>query len=161
VPEKISVKKLIDKVSQTARPTMEAKNIRYEAIVPEDFEVEVDVSLFLQALNNLIGNAIKFTPENGHIKITVKRENGKVQFLISDSGIGMSDKTQKSVFSGVPIDSTLGTSGEKGSGLGLDIVKKIVDAHGFNIDVHSEEKKGTTFNISLIKQTNTNEKNYD
>ncbi len=160
-PEKIFVKKLIDNVSQTARLRLMAKNIQYEALVPEDFEIEIDVSLFMQALNNLIGNAIKFTPENGHIKITVKRENGKVQLLISDSGIGMSEKIQKSVFSGVPNDSTLGTSGEKGSGLGLDIVKKIVDAHGFNIDVHSEEKKGTTFNISFINKSNTNEKNYN
>ena len=147
--EKISVKKLIDNVSQIARHKMEAKNIRYEASVPEDFEVEVDVSLFLQALNNLIGNAIKFTPENGLIKTSVRRENGKIQFLVSDNGIGMSEKTQKSIFTGVPNDSTLGTSGEKGSGLGLDIVKKIVDAHGFSIEVYSEEKKGTTFIISL------------
>lgn len=157
VPEKISVKKIIDKVSQTARAKMETKNIRYEAIVPEDFEVKVDVSLFLQALNNLIGNAIKFTPENGHIKTSVKREDDEVQFIVSDSGIGMSEETQKSIFTGVPNDSTLGTSGEKGSGLGLDIVKKIMDAHGFNIDVHSEEKKGTTFTItiSFINQSNT------
>jgi len=148
-PEKISVKKLIDTVSQTSKPKIEAKNIRYKANVPEDFEIEVDVPLFLQALNNLIGNAIKFTPENGQISTAVKRENGKIQFLVSDTGVGMPEKAQKSVFAGVPNESTMGTSGEKGSGLGLDIVKKIVDAHGFSIFVQSKEGKGTTFTILL------------
>ncbi len=148
-PEKMSVKKFIDNVSQTAKAKLEAKKIQYEVIISEDFEIEVDVSLFLQAFNNLMGNAIKFTPENGQIKIEVKNENDKTLFFISDSGVGMSEKIQKSIFAGVPNKSTLGTSGEKGSGLGLDIVKKIIDAHGFTIKVQSEEGKGTTFIISL------------
>jgi signal transduction histidine kinase len=148
-PEKISIKKLINSVSQTALSKIEAKSIQYISDVPEDFEIEVDVSLFTQALNNLIGNAIKFTPENGTIKTGARRGEGKPQFFVSDSGVGMSEKTQKSIFAGVPNESTLGTAGEKGSGLGLDIVMKIIDAHGFTIEVQSEEGKGTTFIISL------------
>ncbi len=147
--EKISVKKLIDSVSQTASSKIEAKNIQYTSDVPEDFEIEVDVSLFTQALNNLIGNAIKFTPENGTIKTGVHHEEGKTQFFVADSGVGMPEKVKNSIFAGVPNESTLGTSGEKGSGLGLDIVKKIMDAHGFTIEVQSEQGKGTTFTITL------------
>ncbi len=148
--EKTTIRKLIDSVSQTAKPKIEAKNIRFLSLVPEDFEIEVDVSLFTQALNNLIGNAIKFTPETGQIEIKAKQENGKAQVVVSDTGVGMPPKVQQSVFSGVPNESTLGTSGEKGSGLGLDIVKKIMDAHGFNIAVQSEVGKGTMFIINLI-----------
>ncbi len=145
---------MIDSISQTAKPKLQAKSIQYEAVVSKDFEIEVDVSLFMQALNNLLGNAIKFTPENGQIKMIVKQKNDSIQFIVSDSGVGMSEKTKNSVFSGVPNDSTIGTAGEKGSGLGLDIVKKIIEAHGFNIEVQSEEGKGTSI-IITINQFNT------
>ena len=153
--EKISAKKLIESISQTAQAKVKAKNIRYEALVAEDFEIEVDVSLFMQALNNLIGNAIKFTPENGHIILEAIQKKQQVRFVVSDSGVGIPEKIQKSLFSGVPNESSLGTSGEKGSGLGLDIVKKIIDAHGATIEVQSEKNNGTTFIISLSSQPNT------
>ncbi len=147
--EKIKVRKLVDSAIQTAQPKTEAKNIRLtSSVIPEDLETEVDVSLFLQVFNNLIGNAVKFTPEGGTISLDVKKENGKIRYYVSDTGVGMPEKIKKSIFSGVPGESTLGTSGEKGSGLGLDIVKKIVDAHGFSIEVQSEEGKGTTFIIT-------------
>ena len=151
--EKISVKKLIDRAVQTAKNKMEAKNIRYEAVVPEDFDSEVDVSLFSQALNNLLGNAVKFTPENGEIKAGAIREKDTIRFFVSDTGVGMSEAIQKSVFAGVPNESTLGTSGEKGSGLGLDIVRKIVEAHGFTIGVQSQPGKGTVFTITVPKES--------
>jgi signal transduction histidine kinase len=147
--ETISVKKLIHTALQTAKNKMEAKNIRYKAVVPEDFELEVDVPLFSQVLNNLLGNAVKFTPEGGEIKAGVKRENGIIRFFVSDTGVGMPEAVQKSIFAGVPNESTLGTSGEKGSGLGLDIVRKIVEAHGFSIAVASEVGKGSTFTITV------------
>jgi len=147
--EKIKVKKLVDSAVQTAQPKTEAKQIDLtSSVTPEDLETEVDVSLFLQVFNNLIGNAVKFTPEGGKITLHVKKEKGKIRYAVSDTGVGMPEKIKKSIFSGVPGESTLGTSGEKGSGLGLDIVKKIVDAHGFSIEVQSEQGKGTTFIIT-------------
>ncbi len=146
--EKISVRKLLESVSNTARNKVETKHIRFSTEVLEDIEVEVDVSLFLQALNNLVGNAIKFTPEYGKITVGVKSDGKKILFFVSDTGVGMPEAVQKSVFAGRPNESTLGTSGEKGSGLGLDIVKKIVQAHGFSIAVKSELGKGTTFEIT-------------
>ena len=150
--EIISAEKLIHSALQTAKNKMEAKAIHYEAVVPEDFELEVDVSLFSQVLNNLLGNAVKFTPEGGTIKAGAKCENGVIRFFVSDTGVGMPEAMQKSVFAGVPNESTLGTSGEKGSGLGLDIVRKIVEAHGFAIAVESELGKGTTFIITAPKE---------
>ncbi len=146
--EKVQVSKLFESVAQTARNKLEAKQIRFSVLLPEDFEIDVDVSLFLQALNNLVGNAIKFTPEKGVIRLGAERKNGKIRFFVSDTGVGMPAKVQESVFAGVPNASTLGTSGEKGSGLGLDIVKKIVQAHGFSISVKSELGKGSTFEIT-------------
>ena len=151
--EKVSVKKLIDSALQTAKNKMEAKQIRYRAVVPEDFELELDVSLFSQVLNNLLGNAVKFTPENGEIKAGAVREKGVVRFFVSDTGVGMPEAVQKSVFAGVPNESTLGTSGEKGSGLGLDIVRKIVEAHGFAIAVQSEPGKRTVFTITVPEES--------
>ena len=151
--EKYSVKKLMENALQTAKSKMEAKKIRAEAVVPEDFEMEMDVSLFSQVFNNLLGNAVKFTPEGGKITAGVVRENDAVRFFVSDTGVGMPEKVQKSIFAGVPNESTLGTAGEKGSGLGLDIVRKIVEAHGFNISVKSEPGRGTTFTITAPKES--------
>jgi signal transduction histidine kinase len=149
--EKISVRKLINDALRTSKTKMEAKNIRYTTVVPEDFEMELDVSLFLQVLNNLLGNAVKFTPQNGEITIGVTREQDTVKFFVSDTGVGMPIAMQKSVFAGVPNESTLGTDGEKGSGLGLDIIRKIVEAHGFTIAVESKVGKGTTFTITATQ----------
>ncbi len=151
--EKYSVKKLIENALQTAKSKMDAKKIRSEAVVPEDFEMEMDVSLFSQVFNNLLGNAVKFTPEGGKITVGVVRENDAVRFFVSDTGVGMPEKMQKSIFAGVPNESTLGTAGEKGSGLGLDIVRKIVEAHGFTIAVKSKQGEGTTFTITAPIET--------
>ena len=109
----------------------------------------VDETLFSQVLNNLIGNAIKFTPENGVIKLYAEQSGNNVLLNIEDSGVGIPDNKINSLFSGFNSDSTQGTKGEKGSGLGLGIVKKILDAHDFKIEIKSTLNIGTKFIISI------------
>lgn len=148
VKEKVSLEKIIKTAQRTAEKKLKSKNISFSTNLKKDIEIEVDMTLFLQVLNNLLANAIKFTPENGSISINVT-EGTDLQIAIVDSGVGMPKKVSENIFSGFARNSSLGTDGEKGTGLGLGIVKKIIDAHGFTIKVKSEEGMGSEFIISI------------
>ncbi len=134
---------------RVAEAKMETKNIKFELDVEEGLKVEVDETLFSQILNNLIGNAVKFTPENGTISISAKAQKEGIILKVSDTGVGMPEKVQTQIFAGFSRDSTMGTSGEKGTGLGLGIVKKIVDAHNCSIWVESTPGQGSDFIIQI------------
>lgn len=148
VKEEVSLEKIIKTVHRTSENKLKAKNISFSTNLKNDIKIDVDMTLFLQVLNNLVSNAIKFTPENGSISIDVN--NGKnMQIAVVDSGVGMPKEASENIFSGFARNSTMGTGGEKGTGLGLGIVKKIVDAHGFTIHVESEPGKGSKFILGL------------
>lgn len=111
--------------------------------------IEADETLLGQALNNLVGNSVKFTPEGGSISIEFYADKLNKYIQVKDTGLGMDKETCNRLFSGFTRKSTMGTFGEKGTGLGLGIVKKIVDAHDFQIEVQSEQGKGTNFIIKM------------
>jgi signal transduction histidine kinase len=112
-----------------------------------------DETLLGQALNNLVGNAVKFTPEGGVITLGSILNKDSYDIFVSDTGVGMPESVSRKLFEGFTRKSTMGTYGEKGTGLGLGIVKKILEAHNFSIRVESEEGKGTKFIISVpLKQ---------
>jgi len=125
------------------------KNIELKAIVKDDLFVLADESLFSQVLTNLVNNAIKFTPVGGEVFMQAKQDGKQVALSVRDTGIGIRQELQKNIFSGYVKDHADGTKGEKGSGLGLGIVKRILDAHGFEIELVSEPGKGTEFIIRI------------
>lgn len=149
VKNKVNLQKLIEAAGRTANQKMQAKNITFSTNLTKSLTVNVDSTLFLQVLNNLLANAIKFTPENGNISIDVKQVKDKLEIAVVDSGVGMSVDISKNIFKGFARNSTIGTGGEKGTGLGLGIVKKIIDAHGFKIKVESKINEGSQFIISI------------
>lgn len=114
-----------------------------------NFELKADETLLSQAINNLVGNAVKFTPEGGTITIGSQINGSDYEIYVSDTGIGMPAEVSNKLFEGFNRRSTLGTYGEKGTGLGLGIVKKILEAHRFNIRVESEIGQGSNFIISI------------
>ena len=154
VKEKESLKKIIETAERTSSTKFKTKNIQFSTNLEKDILIEVDNTLFLQVLNNLVSNAVKFTPENGSISINVSALNNCIEIAVIDSGVGMTKDISENIFSGFARKSSLGTKGEKGTGLGLGIVKKIIDAHGFNIRVESEVGKGSSFIISIPLQNN-------
>lgn len=149
VKENISLKTIIEKVERTFKGKFKSKNIKFSTNLADDITLNVDQTLFLQVLNNLVSNAVKFTPDNGSIKINVLDNNDSVDLIVSDSGVGMSPTVCENIFSEFTRNSTMGTDGEKGTGLGLGIVKKIIDTHGFKIRVESEIGKGSEFIITI------------
>lgn len=146
-----SLLKIIQTSERTSESKLKSKNITFQTNITgkNDFKIKVDLTLFLQVLNNLVSNAVKFTPENGTITINAIRKENRTTLTISDTGVGIPKTISEKIFEGFARNSTHGTSGEKGTGLGLGIVKKIIDAHGFTIDVNSEEGKGSDFIINI------------
>ncbi|MBG0783198.1 MAG: HAMP domain-containing histidine kinase [Bacteroidales bacterium] len=114
-----------------------------------NFDLVADETLLGQALNNLVGNAVKFTPEGGTITIGSRINKDFYEIFVRDTGIGMPESVSRKLFEGFTRKSTMGTFGEKGTGLGLGIVRKILEAHHFDIRVESEEGWGSSFIISI------------
>jgi signal transduction histidine kinase len=134
---------LIDKTLSELEPIIKAKNITTEVSRAQDIpQVRIDTERILQALRNLIGNAIKFSPKRGTIKIQTVRKQTTVEVSVSDSGPGIPSEELHSIFDKFQ-------SPKMGTGLGLAIVKNIIQSHGGKIWAESTPGKGSTFIFSL------------
>lgn len=124
------------------------KDITIELDTLDSITINADEVYLSQVISNLVNNAIKFTPNGGVIKLISGEHDGVAVLKVRDSGIGMpADMTVDTVFSQSINKSRKGTDGEKGTGIGLTICKKIIDAHNFRIDFNSELNKYTEFSI--------------
>src|SRR5690606_11490167 len=108
-------------------------------------EVHVDAQRLKQIFNNLISNALKFTPEGGTVTLSAYPQGEQVAFRVSDTGIGIPRESLSRLFAG--FDQVRQNHG--GTGLGLMISKHLVEAHGGSIQVSSELGKGTAFTFTL------------
>jgi signal transduction histidine kinase len=121
-------------------PLAREKEIAFEAPAPPpDLAVRADRDRLLQVLGNLLGNALRFTPEGGRIALRVERRDRDVYFEIADTGPGVRPADRSRIFE------RYGKSERGGTGLGLFIARSIVRAHGGEIDVRSEPGAGATF----------------
>ncbi len=124
------------------------KDIRVENTVPANASVLADPRQIKSVLRNLLSNAIKFTQVNGRISFSAARENNQWTLSVTDDGVGMDSARSRALFNTDP-DSTLGTKGERGLGLGLQLCMDFVHANGGTISVESTPGQGTTFLITL------------
>ncbi len=115
--------------------------------VPPSVEVDADPNRLAQVLDNLISNAIKFSPPQREVLIRVTQDPSGVELSVKDQGPGMTAEDQSKMFQDFQTLSARPTGNEKSTGLGLAIVKKVVDAHGAGIRVESAPGAGTTFAI--------------
>ena len=113
-------------------------------------KVEVDPVRITQVLNNLISNSLKFTSPGGKITVSAKSGEGVLTVSVSDNGIGIPESDQKDLFSKYyQIRTTPHELSKKGTGLGLYIIKGIVEAHGGSVGVISKPGEGTTIHFTL------------
>jgi signal transduction histidine kinase len=148
--KKYQINKQIESILLMLEPQWSAKNITLDVSLDET-TICGDEDLLSQVFINLLNNAIKFTPENGSIGVKLSSCENEVECKVSDTGIGISQQDQLRVFERFykvdkSRDRSLG-----GNGLGLSIVKKIIDLHGGKISLESEIGKGTEFTILLPK----------
>ena len=102
-----------------------------------------------RVVNNLLTNAIKFSPLQENIKLQVKKQKGQALLAISDNGNGIPPHQQQSIFERFTPAGSMGTGGEQSFGLGLSICKEIVEDIGGSISLDSQPQKGTTFYVTL------------
>lgn len=148
-PEHISVKEIADEVVGVFETMALTKEINLSSRVEESLLIWVDRNAFFTILRNLINNALKFTPSRGEVTIEAFREEDKVAVHVRDTGVGMSQEKVNTLFQQKEGERTWGTSGEKGLGIGLQLVYEFVKLSQGSIAVKSEEGKGTTFMIML------------
>ncbi len=108
-----------------------------------------DKNALLQIINNLLSNAIKFTPNDGTVQVRFSFDDIYVQFEVQDSGIGIPEEELTKIFDKFSKISRSGTQGEKGTGLGMSIVKKLVYFHNGTISVKSKVDDGTCFIVRI------------
>ncbi|KQS36369.1 sensor histidine kinase KdpD [Pedobacter sp. Leaf194] len=106
----------------------------------------------MQVINNLISNSLKFTPDGGNIDIYIQENKRNIVVSVADNGIGIPKKHHAALFDKFTSARRSGLKGEQSTGLGMSIIKAIVDWHNGNIWFESEEKKGTKFFIELPKR---------
>ncbi|MGE5351126.1 MAG: PAS domain S-box protein [Acidobacteriota bacterium] len=150
-PERLNIRDVIQKSITIMAGTALQKGIRLELLLEQDTHVHADHNLLLQVFNNLISNSIKFTNFGGAISISCTPGKGltNYHFIVKDTGVGIKKEDLGKLFR---VDSKFtleGTKGEKGSGLGLSIVREIIEKHGGEIYVESEFGKGSEFHFTL------------
>ncbi|MBU0701274.1 CHASE2 domain-containing protein [bacterium] len=149
------LKELIVSVVKEFSEISRKKNISLQMNIhmqDELLQIEADRDRIRQVLDNLIGNAIKYTQENGCVFIeAMEFENKNIMVSIRDTGIGISVEEQKKVFDKF-FRTSIGQQFSAGTGLGLSIVKSIIEKHNGSIIVESELGKGSTFTLCLPKK---------
>jgi signal transduction histidine kinase len=137
-------------------------NVSLNRIIAEKKDIDINIEIFEglpeinadpdkieQVLNNLISNAIKFSGKATKITVSAFRSNGEITVMVKDEGQGISDEDKEKLFKPFSKFKTKSTGGERSTGLGLTITKKIIMGHGGKIWLESEVGKGTSFYFSL------------
>jgi two-component system sensor histidine kinase GlrK len=143
-PENISP--LIYQAAEEIGPLIEAKKINLEVGVTEGLPIlKIDSDRILQVLRNIIGNAVKFTPEGGRIKIYARDVDHGVEVSVADTGPGISTGDLITIFEKYQQTTTGRSNLVVGTGLGLAIAKQVITHHGGKIWAESELGHGSTF----------------
>jgi two-component system sensor histidine kinase/response regulator len=154
-PEKMRLAEGIDVSLELLKPNAAQKTIKLENKVPKDIFVRADSLMLRSIVQNLVTNAIKYTPQGGSVIINAKPEGKMIRVFVEDSGVGMTEEIMKKLFNKDNSSSLSGTNNEIGSGLGLILVNDFVAQHGGTIDVESEVGTGTTFKFTIPSEKTT------
>jgi len=148
-PEPLQLKQLIKECYGYFQHSLEVKHIVLTDEVIDDLFVFADKNALASVLRNLLSNAIKFTPLKGEVKISAQLLGNLIWVDISDTGVGLSEEKIKTIFALAEDKTTTGTSGEKGTGLGLLLCADYVRLNKGTIKVASKEGEGTVFSFSI------------
>jgi len=147
--EHLNLYDLIQRCLESHTSNAQSKEITLENMVPESLMAHLDLNTMRVVFNNLISNAVKFTPNGGHISISGKQSETEIQIKVKDTGVGMSDEVIRKLLLLDGTHSTPGTGNENGTGLGLILVKEFLRRNGGELDIHSEPGKGTEFLLRI------------
>jgi len=148
--QRVDLAAAIEAAVETARPAADAKGLRLQKVLDPGVIVAGDPGRLQQVFWNLLSNAVKFTPRGGYVRVVMQRVNSHVEVSVTDSGQGMKPEFIAHAFERFRQSDTKGTRRTGGLGLGLSLVKNLVEMHGGAIHATSEgEGKGSTFVVQL------------
>lgn len=148
-PHAVDVAELVRASITAALPRATESGIKLRADAPDRLEAHVDAARVSQVLDNLVSNAIKYSPDGGEVTVSLRSDDGTVVCSVSDTGMGMSKEDQEEVFTKFFRSQSVRNSAIPGVGLGLSISKAIVEAHGGQVSLYSEVGRGTTFTFAV------------
>lgn len=151
----VNMAAVLDQCLKYHQPRAEKKAIKLEIQAPDNAMVYAETEGLRQILDNLVDNAIKYTPENGNVNISLEIQNKRMVLKVQDSGIGISEDHLKRIFERFYRVDKARSRELGGTGLGLSIVKHLVHAFNGTIDVTSNPDEGTTFIVLLPLAGNT------
>ncbi len=141
----------VTSVIDTFLGQLQEKHIKLTLNIPHEINIYADPVYIERVFSNLISNAIKFTPEHGEIEISAKEIKSYIHITVKDTGIGISKEHIDNIFKDFYHIDHPDLTNIRGIGLGLSLVKRIIDAHNGDIRVESDIGKGTSFHIKLEK----------
>ena len=148
-PVNLNLYDIVNKIIEISNQSAMKKKISVSNNVDPGAFVYADVNMLRSVIQNLITNAIKFTPREGRVIVSSTVKDGFVEVSIQDTGIGIKPEKSSKLFNFNTIFTTNGTDGEKGTGLGLPLCKEFIEMHGGKIWVESESGKGSKFKFTL------------
>lgn len=149
IMDKILLSELVYKSVSALKPIAKEKDITLAYKVNNDLEIECDTLKVMQAVMNLVENAIKYTDSGGNVSVTLQKSGANAAIVIKDDGCGIPGKEIPHIFDRFYRVDKARARDTGGSGLGLHISRKIALLHGGSIDVRSEEGKGSIFTLYL------------
>jgi len=148
-PEKFNLYAIVNEKLSLYQTQAESKGITFKVDIAEDLSAYADINLLQTIIRNLITNAIKFTSKGGLILVKAVKTDDWLNISVSDSGKGMTASDIKALFNLESLNSTKGTNGEKGTGLGLLLCKDFIEKNKGQLTVESEPGKGSKFSFTV------------
>jgi PAS domain S-box-containing protein len=148
-PEAVDLRRIVEQAVEAARPVADKREIELTAEASSTPAFEGDPHRLGQVVDNLLSNAIKFTPKGGEVSVRLSSGDGVAAIEVSDTGTGIPEEQQELLFDRLYRAPSATASAVPGVGLGLTIVKAIVDAHHGRVAVESQPGVGATFRVEL------------
>ncbi len=148
-PKQVNIQTEILKITGSLWDVIRQKNIQLKTTFNYYKDIYVDLDMFAVVLRNFITNAIKFSYADGEIVIETELHNDQVRITVKDSGTGMSEMLVQKLLNKINHESTFGTNGEKGTGLGLIMAKEYIEQNGGKMGIESKPGEGSKFYFTV------------
>tara|TARA_Y100000310_G_scaffold344566_1_gene458006 strand:- start:4461 stop:5993 length:1533 start_codon:yes stop_codon:yes gene_type:complete len=150
-PQEVNPNNVIEEILTIYKDHSDGKNLRVNRSSNFDGNIQVDKGLFELILRNLIVNAFKFSEKGGEVKIFQDAKEGEFEFHVQDQGAGISQSLIDRISSGSSVESQIGTDGESGTGLGLQLCFEVARQEGWTLQIDSGSNKGAHFVLKIPK----------
>lgn len=158
-PEAVYLSLLVDHIMETVAPLAKSKSLELATDLPKDLLVRLDRRMIASVLRNLLTNSFKFSKSGGRVEISAHTEGSRIRVEVRDRGVGMEpDQIEQLMQKGIA-RSTYGTAGEKGTGIGINLVHNFLDQHGSRLEIESAPDEGTRTYFYLEADTSASRTN--